>query len=69
MTPAPCTYKDREGRCDADDGFPCAKCVERDMASAAYWAGQWVVASPEERDPEKYRAEMIEAGRGRLVRR
>lgn len=69
MTPKPCTYEDREGRCDADDGFPCAKCVAEEAADMAYWAGQWAVASPEERGPEKYRAEMIEAGRGRLVRR
>lgn len=65
----PCTYEDREGRCDADDGEPCEACMKRDAQTMAYWLGQWKVASPEERDPEKYRAEMIEAGRGHLVRR
>ncbi len=63
-----CTYEDREGRCDANDGEPCADCESRRARECAYWLGQWRVATLEERDPERYRAEMIEAGRGRLVR-
>lgn len=64
-----CTYVNREGNCDANDGDPCDSCVAEQEAELAYWRGRWQVASPEEKDPDKYRAEMREAGRGHLVRR
>lgn len=64
-----CNAADREELgCNADDGLPCAACDAAFAKEAAYWAGQWAVASAEERDPAKYRAEMREAGRGHLVR-
>lgn len=39
--------------CDADDGLPCAACEAAFAKEAAYWAGQWAVASAEERDPAR----------------
>ncbi len=64
----PCNREDREGRCNANDGEPCDDCAERAETEAAYWFGQWKVAPLEERDPDRYRTEMREAGRGHLVK-
>jgi hypothetical protein len=64
-----CNYEDGEGRCTADDGFPCEACEERTADEAAYWLGQWRAASPAEKDPAKYERDMVDAGRGEQVRR
>jgi len=64
-----CNAESREGRgCNANDGEPCDSCAVLNKATADYWRGQWQVASPEEKSPAKYAAEMREAGRGHLVR-
>jgi hypothetical protein len=60
---APCNSDDREGRCDANDGEPCAKCQAHWEAEAAFWRRQWDGASPEEKDAERYARDMREAGR------
>ncbi len=65
----PCSREDREGRCDADDGFPCADCERRASVEAAYWYAQFKLATLEERDPARYIAELIDAGRIHLVKR
>lgn len=57
-----------DGRpCRTDEGEPCAQCQATIDEEDRYWSAQWVVASPEERNPERYRREMIEAGRGHLL--
>lgn len=63
-----CNSNDRDGQCDANDGEPCDACEAERDAERKYWLGRWKVASPAERDPEKYRADLIDAGRGHLVR-
>lgn len=65
MAVTTCNADDREGRCDADDGLPCSACEAQREADMRYWFGWWQVASPEEKDPDKYREEMREAGRWR----
>lgn len=47
------------------DAWFCPACR---AATEAYWRAQYAVASPEERDPERYRREMIDAGRGHLLK-
>jgi hypothetical protein len=59
----PCTA----GSPEDDDGIPCAACAAYDAEMMRQTAAAWAVASPEERDPERYRRDMIECGRGRLV--
>jgi hypothetical protein len=54
---------DLDHPCDADDGEPCARCAEEHLS----FAREWAVASPEERNTERYRSELIEAGRGHLL--
>lgn len=58
-----CNNEDREGRCDANDGEPCDGCVAARKEEHDFFLAQWRVASPEEKDPERYRREMREAGR------
>lgn len=59
---------DLDHPCDGgEDGAPCESCAEYIRQEEAYWKRQWVVASPAERDPEGYRRDMIEAGRGHLL--
>lgn len=54
---------DAGGRDEYGDPIGCESCraIEDDMRR------EWAVASPEERDPERYRREMIDAGRGHLL--
>lgn len=67
---ATCNAADREELgCNANDGFPCDACEKRTADEAAYWLGQWRVASPAEKDPAKYERDMVDAGRGEQVRR
>lgn len=54
--------------CDANDGEPCESCELSFQEESAYWAKYWRTASPEERDPEGYRRDMIDAGRGHLIK-
>jgi hypothetical protein len=61
---AACTYEDREGRCDANDGEPCAKCAARDESEAAYWKVESCTVTLAEGDPEAYRRNLADAGRG-----
>jgi hypothetical protein len=58
------------GGLDEDTGEPgpCPACVAELRAETAYWRRQWDAASPEERDPERYAADMREGGRGHLLR-
>ncbi len=58
---------DLDHPCDALDGEPCPKCAEWHAQEMRYWARQWAAASPAEKDPEGYRRDMIEAGRGHLL--
>lgn len=55
--------------CDANDGEPCEDCAAYLKESEAEARREWLTASPEEKDPERYRQGMIDAGRGHLVRR
>jgi hypothetical protein len=55
-------------RCDAgEDGDPCPACQAHQAESMADARRAWAVASPEERDPVRYREEMRDAGRGHLL--
>jgi len=54
--------------CDANDGEPCSSCAEWLAVVGDEMRREWKAASPQERDPEKYRQDMIDAGRGHLVR-
>lgn len=63
-----CDYDDSEGRgCTGNDGEPCAVCAARDAAEYAYWAVESRTVTLAEGDPERYRREMAEAGRGGLL--
>lgn len=53
--------------CDAADGDPCPSCVEWYVEQTDAYRREWRAASPAERDPEQYRADMVAAGRGHLV--
>lgn len=53
--------------CDANDGEPCADCRRYLEEQAAYWRRAWARASPQERNPEQYERDMIDAGRGHLL--
>jgi hypothetical protein len=69
-----CNVDDNEGRCTADtskddNGDRCVRCEAKYQEDAAYWRCQWESALPSERDPDKYRESMIDAGRGHLVKR
>jgi len=46
---------------------PCDECREWAEAEMRRSRREWAVASPEERDPEGYRRDMIDAGRGHLL--
>lgn len=57
--------------CDANDGEPCDKCRDYLEGESAYWAdyfsGGMHAACKEECDPEGYRQDMKDAGRGHLL--
>ena len=64
--------------CTADEGHPCdaftawdddtpvacPACAASEAADMAHYARMWAVASPEERDPERYAQDLRDAGRG-----
>lgn len=52
--------------CTADLGSPC-DCARCD-AEECQMRAEWEAASPEERDPARYRREIRDAGRGRLIK-
>jgi hypothetical protein len=64
--------------CDNSDEYGCPELRETGENCAAcqahhdYWhriyRAEWAVASPAERDPEGYRRDMIDGGRGHLLR-
>lgn len=59
--------------CGEDDSFnACPTCAEKIYADQEYEMqaayAEYVVASPEQRNPDQYRADMIAAGRGHLLR-
>ncbi len=58
-----CNNEDREGRCDADDGEPCADCKAVRQAEHDHFRALWDVASPAEKDPERYERDLRESGR------
>lgn len=67
MKYATCTA-DLDHPCDGgEDGEPCSSCVKWSDEAHAYFRREWEVASPADRDPEGYRRDMIDAGRGRLL--
>jgi len=47
------------------DQWICWRCRDK---TEAYWRAEYNAASPEEKNPEKYRQDMIDAGRGHLLR-
>lgn len=49
--------------CDAKDGEPCTRCAEymAEVARAAWY--EWAARPLQQRDPEKYEAELRDAGR------
>lgn len=57
--------EDGEDVCECgDEGRACAAC---ESAEAAYWLRQWQITPADERDPERYRQDMIDAGRAHLL--
>ncbi len=52
-------------RCSESGDVICQKCRDDEEA---YWRDQYSIAPLSERDPEEYRRQMIDAGRGHLVR-
>lgn len=57
--------EDGEDVCECgDEGRMCEQC---ESAESAYWLAQWKIAPLSERDPERYRQEMKDAGRGHLL--
>lgn len=48
-----------------DEGRLCVPCAGKE---ARYWLEQYLTSTLFERDPERYRRELIEAGRGHLVK-
>jgi hypothetical protein len=63
-----CEHADSYGCRAGEDGEPCAEYQKAMEEEDRYWRAQWAAASPAERDPERYRADMIEADRGHLLR-
>ena len=49
---------------DEDGQHFCFPCQD---AEQAYWLGQYRVTALKDRDPERYRREMIDAGRRHLL--
>lgn len=71
MTPSNCT-EDGEYRCTGgidEDGEPgpCADCVADAEQQRAYFGAMWAGSSSGERNPEQYRRDMVEGGRGYLL--
>jgi hypothetical protein len=69
VEPRPCDNADEYGCPELrETGEQCTKCA----ACSDYWMriyeSEYRAASPAERDPEGYRRDMIEAGRGHLLR-
>ena len=62
-----CNRDDNDGRCNSDDGLPCVDCERRLEEEVAYWFREFRVAPLSERNPDEYRQQLREAGRGRLV--
>ena len=62
-----CNRDDNDGRCNADDGLPCADCERRLDLETAQWLREFRVAPLSERNPDEYRRQLRESGRGRLV--
>lgn len=52
-------------RCPESGDVVCQKCRDE---TEAYWRAQYNAAPLSERNPEQYRREMIDAGRGHLLR-
>lgn len=67
--PSECNLEDGEGRCTADDGFPCAACEQRQELEYLHYRTLYDMAPLSERDPDRYRSEMLDAGRGHLLSR
>jgi hypothetical protein len=64
-----CTKEDREGRCDADEGEPCPKCVVELKIEAAYWLAQYQAAPASEKmSKEQLDEQLRDAGRAHLIR-
>jgi hypothetical protein len=59
---------DAGGLDDNGDPIPCLDCQASYRDSHAEAWREWQAASPEERDPEGYRRDMVDAGRGHLLR-
>ena len=64
-----------EGGCCGWDGDPegtrdrdCIRCAAWEYGEEVYWLGQYRRAPLSETDPERYVAELRDAGRGHLVR-
>ena len=63
-----CNYADNEGKgCTANDGEPCESCAAKEIEEMRYWSRLYEVATLEEKDPEAYRRNLIESGRGHLL--
>lgn len=57
--------EDGERVCDCgDEGRLCGACA---YAEQLYWRALWDSAPLSERDPQDYRRQMIDAGRGHLL--
>lgn len=62
-------WTDGEKNCsEGVDGEWCLACITAWQRDYSYWKAQWDAATDAERDPEKYRESMIDAGRGHLVK-
>ena len=51
-----------------ETGELCAECERLLAIETAYWRREYEVAPLAERDPKRYREEMIDGGRGHLLR-
>lgn len=51
-----------------ETGELCAECERLLELETAYWRREYQTATMAERDPKRYREEMIDAGRGHLLR-
>ena len=60
---------DLDHPCDGgNNGDPCADCQRTRAEWSARFRREYNQASDAERNPEQYRQDMIEAGRGHLLR-
>lgn len=53
---------------DTGEPGPCARCLASMEAARRDALRSWATASPQERDPVGYRRDMIDGGRGHLLR-